>query len=301
MTNSHEFNGAAMQLPNTLETLKPLGKIGPEGRLESEVVDHACEVAASDEAYSPVEDNSLDHCYDGRSNQGGNHLGAKAAGGMNTVAAGLALTGKRNPGEKAPQHVSRVASDLKARGKKVGGHIAAEIHGDTEIECGCGAADKEDAALVYIAAYRDNLREFLNNLGIEVSEDLSDEIGLNAQALVDEGYATRQGRNVVEAIKAVGGEDSIEVLEGDHKEVAAVLNLVAGTTLDKDKLRDLLGNELGEKVQAFGVDVWAIKQNADELADNPAEAQKLFVAMLYYNLGVAAVLCNASLRVVVRQ
>lgn len=297
MTNSYEVNGAAMQLPTTLEILKPLGNIGPEGRLEPEVVDHACKVAASDEAYSPVEDNSLDHCYDGRTNRGGNRLGAKAAGGTNTVAAGLALSGKRHPGEDAPQHVTRVAADLKARGKKVGGHVAAEVHGDATIECGCGAADKEDAAFVYIAAYRDNLREFLNSLGVEVSEELSDEIGLNAQNLVDEGYAARQGRNVVDAIQTVGGEDSIEVLEGGHKEIVAVLNLASGTTLDKDKLRELLGDD----VQAFGVDVWAIKQNADELAADPAEAHKLFVAMLYYNLGVAAVLCNASLRVAVRQ
>lgn len=286
-----------MQIPTALETLEPLGKIGSEGRLEAEVVDRACEVAISGATYSPVEDNSLDHCYDGRPNQGGNQLGAKAAGGVNTVVAGLALSGKRNPGESAPQHVARVAGELKARGKKVGGHIAAEIHGDAAVECGCGAADKEDAALVYIAAYRDNLRDFLNNLGIEVSKDLSEEIGLQAQGLVDEGYAAHQGRNVVEAIKAVGGEDSIEVLEGDHKEVAAVLNLVAGTTLDKDKLRDILGDD----IQVFGVDVWAIKQNADELASDPTEAHKLFVAMLYYNLGVAAVLCNASLRVAVRQ
>ena len=297
MTNSHELNGAAMQLPTTLETLKPIGKIGPEGRLEREVVDHACEVAVSDEAYSQVEDNSLDHCYDGRSNQGGNQLGAKAAGGTNTVAAGLALSGKSNPGEKASQHVSRVANELQARGKRVGDHVAAEIHGDPEIECGCGAADKEDAALVYIAAYRDNLRDFIRSLGIEVDDELSEEIGLQAQRLVDEGYAAGEGRNVVDAIKQVGGEDSVEVLEGDHKEVVAVLNLIAGTTLDKDKVRELLGDD----VQAFGVDVWAIKQNADEFASDPAEAHKLFVSMLYYNLGVAAVLCNASLRVAVRQ
>ena len=41
--------------------------------------------------------------------------------------------------------------------------------------------------------------------------------------------------------------------------------------------------------------------DADELESDPVEAHKLFVAMLYYNLGVAAVLCNASLRVIVRQ
>lgn len=297
MSNRHEVNGDTMQLPTTLETLEPLGKIGPEGRLEPEAVDHACEVAASDAAYSPIEDNSLDHCYDGRPNQGGNQLGAKAAGGTNTIAAGFALTGKRHSDENAAQQVARVAEELKARGKKVGGHVAAEIHGDPKIECGCGAADKEEDAFAYIAAYRDNLRDLLNSLGIDVSEDLSEEIGLQAQSLVDQGYATRQGRNVVEAIKTVGGEDSIEVLEGAHKEVAAVLNLVAGTTLDKDKLRELLGDD----VQVFGVDVWAIKQNADELASDPAEAHKLFVAMVYYNLGVAAVLCNASLRVVVRR
>ena len=290
----------ADQVIMTLDTLKPTGKIGPEGRLESDVIDHACEVAASDAAHSFIDDNSLDHCYDGRSNQGGNQLGAKAAGGTNTLAAGLALRGKREPGESAPQHVKRVSSEAKARGKRVGGHVA-EVHGDATVECGCGAADREEDALVYIAAYRDELRDFLRELGIDVSDELSEQIGLQAQALFDEGYAKRQGRNVVHAIGEVGGEGSIETLEGAHKEIVAVLNLAEGTTLDKDKLRELLGDKLGGEVQAFGVDVWAIKQNADELESDPVEAHKLFVAMLYYNLGVAAVLCNASLRVIVRQ
>lgn len=281
----------------TLEMLKPLGNIGPEGRLESADVDHACEVAASDAVYSRIDNNSLDHCYDGRPNQGGNQLGAKAAGGTNTIAAGLALIGKHNPDEKASDHVARVAAELRSRGKKVGGHTAAEIHGDTAVNCGCGAADRENDAFAYIAACRDELRDFLRELGIEVSDELSREIGLQAQALFDAGYAANEGRNVVESIKRIGGSDSIETLEGTHKEVAAVLNLVDGTTLDKDKLKDMLG----EDVQAFGVDVWAIKQNADELASGSAEAHKLFVAMLYYNVGVAAVLCNASLRVVVRK
>lgn len=287
----------ADSVPTTLEALRPLGSIGPEGRVAHEDVDHACEVAVSDEANSEVPDDSIDHCYDGRSNKNGNTLGAKAAGGTTTISAGLALRGKRNPGEKASQHTHRVGDELRARGKKVGGHIATEVHGDHDVECGCGAADKEDSALVYIAAYRDNLKAFLNNLGIEISDELSEEIGLQAQALVDEQYALREGRNVVNAIREVGGDASIEELEHGHKEVAAVLNLVDGTTLDKDKLRALVGDD----VQVFGVDVWAIKKNAYELEADPAEAHKLFVAMLYYNLGVAAVLCNASLRVVVRK
>jgi DNA-binding ferritin-like protein (Dps family) len=299
MADISETSGGTManQQPITLVMLEPVGKIGPEGRLDTEAIDHACEVVASDAVYSAVESNSLDHCYDGRSNKGGNTLGAKAAGGTNTIVAGLALIGERNPADSASQHAARVAEDLHQHGKRVGGHVAAEIHGDASIDCGCGAADREHDALMYIAAYRDELRDFLGGLGIEVSSELSEEIGLRAQALFDEGYAAREGRKVVEEIGKVGGEACIETLEGAHKEVAAVLNLAEGTTLDKDKLRELLGDD----VQAFGVDVWAIKQNAYELETDPAEAHKLFVAMLYYNLGVAAVLCNRSLRVVVHQ
>lgn len=286
----------ANQLPVTLEMLKPVGTIGPEGRLASDEVEHACEVVISDAVYSHVEDNSIDHCYDGRPNRYGNQLGAKAAGGTNTIVVGLALIGKRMPGEKAPDHTERVSAEILANGKKVGGHVA-DVHGDATVNCGCGAADKESEALVYIAAYRDELRDFLNALGIDVSNELSNEIGLTAQALSDEGYAAGGGRNVVDAIKKVGGEPSIENLAGPHKEVAAALNLVEGTTLDKDTLRNVLGDD----IQAFGVDVWAMKQNAAELESDPAEAHKLFVAMLYYNLGVAAVLCNSSLRVAVHK
>lgn len=297
MTNAEQTGDTVNDtMPKTIAQLHPLGSIGPEGKVPGDVVDRACEIAVGDEAYSDTNDNSLDHCYDGRSAAHGNTIGAKAAGGTNTVVASLALRGKNRPGEKAPGHAERTARELLARGKTVGGHIATEIHGDHSIYCGCGAADKEDDTFVYIAAYRDELQAFLRDLGIEVSDELSEEIGLQAQALVDEGYAAQQGRNVINAISAVGGEGSIEELAGGHKEVVAALNLRAGTTLDKDKLHELLGGD----VQIFGADVWAMQQNANELESDPAEAHKLFVAMLYYNLGVAAVLCNASLRVAVR-
>lgn len=219
-------------------------------------------------------------CIDGRC---GGSPRPDAAGGTNTIVVAEDLTNDSDKGYIETYHT--VAARLKAAGLPIGGHD--DEHAGSS-KSGCGACDRLAEIYQFIANNSETLRSIVESFGMKVSNELNDLIVANASARQD--FA--DGELIKAELENDGG--TVDHLRGAHNEVAAVLNLRAGTTLD----RDALESEFGPNYEAFNVDVWAF-HNAAPVIESSVDAESKFVAMLYYNLATAHVLCGPEMRVVI--
>lgn len=276
------------------------GTIGPKPRIDAGEISKQ-EVQAFIEAlhdgtlFTHVSAMTPRKCVDGRFRADRqNTFGPDAAGGTVTLVVADALTSSayRTAGERASVHTANVLRALIDRNEVVGGHDADVVHGAGS---GCGACDKLDVALKYIADRSEDLRTTMAGLGVTVDDAAAEMVRANAQKLVDEQYADG-GPTIIRTVREVAGADAVETLTGDHKEVAVVINTKPQTTLNRGLVRE----QFGDKFQAFNVDIWALEQSAKNLAQDDTKAQQFYYAALCYNVAVAAVLSDASLRIVVR-
>jgi hypothetical protein len=299
---------STMQNKATLAGLQPIGSIGPDKLMRQNIatagqIDAVCETVVSDDSVwiaTPRDD--IGDCYDGRppENETTPMLCAKAAGGFETPVVGLALIGERLGSEICSAQVARLASEYIAAGHIIGGHTG-EVHGDPAVDCGCGACDKLQAGLAYIAdpAHTPALTETMKKMGVNVDTETLSDIVTRAAELASSGYADG-GRRIVDALKKQGGEACAPKLGGDHLEAVVVINRVHGETLDRIALRTVLQEKGLPNVQAFCLDMWAIRDAARNLAPSPDKIEAFVAAMVLHNLAIAAVLCDGSLRVEVR-
>lgn len=219
-------------------------------------------------------------CIDGRC---GGTVRPNAAGGTNTIVVAEDLTNDTETGYIETYH--SVAERLKTAGLPLGGHD--DEHADGA-KSGCGACDRLAEIYKFIAANSVTLKSIVESFDIAVPDKLNDLIVANASARND--FA--DGGLIKAELENGGG--TVDHLRGAHNEVAAVLNLRVGTTLD----RDALEAEFGPNYEAFNVDVWAFMNAAPVIESNVDYDAKL-VAMLYYNLATAHVLCGPEMRVIV--
>jgi hypothetical protein len=279
------------------------GAIDPDtriarGDISRDTVDDVCEALKSEELYDHIAANDIPRmCVDGRHSQDG----PCAAGGTFSlvIADALANNRYRQSGETAAEHATRYYQELTAVGQKIGGHDDDHQHGPF---CGCGAQDKLDARdddqpsiLRYIAEKGDNVRSVLATLGVQVPDKLHTNITNRALDLRKEHYAS-SGKELRDVTQRIGGLDSIETVHGGHNEVVAVINMRAGTTLNRTKLRE----SYGDSMQVFNLDVVNLQKGTEYLALSTKEAAEQFIAALYFNVAALAVLAGPSLRIVVR-
>ncbi len=269
-----------------------IGAIGPlEAGADPSVVERTI-AAVNDEANWKRAKNAAPYrCIDGRPDANGNYAsGTCSSGGTETVAVALALVGDVDPRHDAAQHTSAVAIDMHEHGEKIGGHTA-DHHGPGG--SGCGACDQLDTAFKIIADAEPKVQKVLKGIGVEIDDETNAAHAGQARMLLDRGFTRSSGEQVVAAIGDAGGE--IVPLSGPHREVVVVLNMQPLTELDRNKVAE----QVGGQAQVFVVDVWALKNVAERLAPHdPAKINRLFTAMLYYNVAVALALCGPSLRVI---
>lgn len=275
------------------------GAIGPRPRVdageisEQEVHDFVAALQG-DALFSQITAVVPHKCVDGRFRADNvNSLGPDAAGGTESLVIGDALTYGMfcGPEDTASTHTKKVLQFWLDRQQHVGGHDADAAHGGS----GCGACDKLDATLAYIATRGDELRSTIAGLGVEVDDETQATVTGRAQKLVSGQYADG-GPAIIAAMRETAGVDAVETLTGEHKEVAVVINTKPVTTMDRGAIRE----QFGDKLQAFNVDVWALEKSANEMYNDAQKARALYYATLCYNVAVAAVLSDASLRIVVR-
>jgi hypothetical protein len=229
-------------------------------------------------------------CIDGRC--GGGELMPNAAGGSETLMVADDLTTKDfalDGDSSTCGQYKNMVKFLKDSGYPVGGHTALERHGAPS---GCGANDKLPAIYAYIAQNGDTLKGLaVSLLGYEITDEDHALIISNAQARSD----FSGGDELLQVLQSEGGR--VDMLRGEHTEVMAVINRRKGTTLD----RDALEAEFGDGYEAFNDDEWSFEEGARVISHmgGEEEIRRKRIAMLYYNLATAGVLCGPKMRVVI--
>ena len=268
-----------------LETAVGTIEAGPE---QQERLNELTERLSSGEFHAPVESTDMCKCIDGRS--GGYGLYPNSAGGCESLMVADDLTFKKFAGESSEtvDEFRAMTDFLRQQQIEIGVHTDSHADGDAS---GCGANDKLPIIYEYIAQRSEVLRKLSKKLGVEVPDSVHEMIVQNAA----ERQTFSTGRELLKVVEETGSAH-IETLEGVHNEVAAVINTVEGSTLDRMALQQ----EFGETYQAFNVDVWAFESAAQAISQSNEEKQANVAAMVYYNLATAHVLCGPNMRVVVR-
>lgn len=117
--------------------------------------------------------------------------------------------------------------------------------------CGCGFADRLPDIIKKAQDQRAEITKRLSDLGINGIEESYDVI---KKYPLD--HIQAKGEQLVSPIEANGGV--IEMLDGEHNEQIAFVNLEENTTLDTNGL-----NKNGQ--QAFNLDLWAAVKQAQAL------------------------------------
>ncbi len=242
-------------------------------------------------------------CIDGRNCSNHGELLPNSAGGSETLMVADDLTTKRfvlNENNTTAGQYENMLTFLKDANKPIGGHTTAALNakraaagqGETIEGSGCGANDKLPAIYAYMAQNADKLRELARDMfGYEITDA--------DHALIIGNAAARSefsgGAELLGKLRASGGRD--DALEGEHNEVMAVVNRRTGTTLD----RTAVEAEFGDDYQAFEVDEWSFEEGARVISTTGGEdeVRQKRIAMLYYNLAAAGVLCGPKMRVVI--
>lgn len=289
----------APTLTLAIGTIEPAPRVA-SGDIEAAKVGDLAERLTGDEFFTETPESTPSACVDGRSEADGTSANTlNAAGGtFSAVVGDILTTGTylRSGSDTAATHAIAVYSFLRQAGYAVGGHDADHATGEG---CGCGAEDKFKDLLDFIhaegAAVRDVVGGIASALGIDIPDELHDHIVSRAGLLSTSGYVSTGSQLRAAFVDATGDKNAVRTLTGPHNEVVLVVNLDAGVTLDRARIRA----EFGDKYQAFNVDVPALQAAAKALSLTPEEANAKLIAMLYYNVATAAVLGGKSMRVVV--
>lgn len=244
---------------------------------------------ASGDLHRPTTTIDLVCCMDGRLDSGSTPIEPSAAGGTETLMVADDLTVKRfaGPDNSTLTAYSNILDFLESQECVIGGHD--DEHADTE-KSGCGANDNLAKIYDFIARKSPIIRDLALLIDVGADDATHDMITHNARSRTDFSKSTDLLDVLNRHQNAV-----VQHLQGDHKEVALVLNTRPGTTLDRQAVVDVFGPEYA----AFNVDVWAFEEAAKIISRTNEEFDQQLVAMVYFNLAAAHVLGGKNLRVIV--
>ena len=183
----------------------------------------------------------------------------------------------------------------------VGGHV--DDHSQPP-NSGCGAIDKmpEILARIVDTGSRQALETYTRAiLGDSFDQQVFDTVLLDMLSIKPSVYFKEHGhsyrREFIAQIKQHSTKETIERLEGAHREIFVSINKLSGTTLNKEAFVAKTGGE----VQAFNYDFWFTKDLAKALFPSDLTLQDNFTtANLLFNLATAMVLTDGSLDVAMR-
>ena len=229
-------------------------------------------------------------CIDGRLCSEHATEGANAAGGTETIFVGDDLTTKRFALEdgSVAAGMRKLIENLQSKGLEVGGH--SDNRHENPSDSGCGANDRLPKIYDMITRKGDLIKNYAETI-LETAIDEATHSLIIGNAGGRNDFST--GGEVLSVLNEMNS--SVEELEGTHKEVIAVINLRPGTTLS----RQLLKEKYGEEYQVFNVDAWAFQAAAEATSESAEEAMQKVIAMTYYNLATALVLCGPNMRIVI--
>ena len=155
-------------------------------------------------------------------------------------------------------------TDLKNLGYPLGLHRDTHASGD---HSGCGFADNNRKIIEVFKNKSSEIWEILNSLADFSSEmDTWEEV----LRLVHERNLNQipSGEEIIKKGEVMGAE--VQVLDGDHQEKAAIVNLNHGKTLDVDNNQDH---------QGFNLDLWYVLQVAKGLDIDVSQAKILSLGL----------------------
>ncbi len=235
----------------------------------------------------PVDSTAPTRCIDGRkickweemSEEKRTHLGPKVPGGTPHAALTQRIVDSTSMNRDLhfEDDILHVVEQYKKIGMGFGGHVDTHTDG---WNTGCGAVDKIN--LILHKLQRPEPQEQIRMLAREmmgkayegnhmVNEVIGSMLLLDA---VKPSYMPKEGgvpegeflykktvANLLREEVTDRGENNVPELEGDHAEVALLLNWVKGTTFDNDRFA---ADNDGE-IQMFGWDIWEVYEEAGRL------------------------------------
>lgn len=280
-----------------------VGKTGPVpgDTLQAENADKLANELLGPRFYVTADGELVARCIDERLRRllqiiAGKTMAPNAAGGTMTLTIADILTGGKIVGTTGTlfERHERMVAFLVTKGLIVGGHADEHDHSE-DGGSGCGACDQLSLILALLLENLDDLCGLVTSLtGIEIDDDVRNAIRGELQQLPEIAH----GNEILEVLRALPeGRALIEEMIGAHDALAAVINFVAGTTLDREALMEAL------KLSAFNMDVWAFKPSAELLygKDDQRQVMAAVIVMYLYNFATSAKLCNKEIRVVVRR
>jgi hypothetical protein len=230
------------------------------------------------------------HCIDGRPGAFG--FAPNSAGGTESLMVADDLTTQRfaaTYGTTLEAYTNTVRY-LDSNLLPVGGHT--DDHSGVD-KSGCGANDRLPEIYAKIASQGDIVRRLPEAIGIRVDDTTHALLVDNARVRTE----FSSGAEILEALTYTAGDETVDALSGDHQEVVVVVNFVPQTTLN----RAALDAAFDGMFQAFNVDVWSFAIAANAIAIDSAEITSKIVALAYYNIATALVLCGPEMPVIIRR
>lgn len=154
------------------------------------------------------------------------------------------------PNEDLSKVLSQVFQKLREQGYQLGVHTSTHAH---EGKSDCGFADNLGNILKTFKNRFEEIRIIIGQVGVNYSEDIWQKISRQLEEINLSTLPT--GEQLVGQGESLGA--ALQVLDGEHQEVAAIVNLVPKTTLDTDNNQDH---------QAFNLDLWLIDEMAEKFA-----------------------------------
>lgn len=255
------------------------------GSSQVERLDEVTERLLSGEFHVKTNETSLCKCIDGRMADRGAVEGLNSAGGSLSYVVADDLTTKRFAGDSFAEAIDNTLEVLRGQGQAVGAHTDSHAAGE---KSGCGANDRLSEIYAKMVEENETIRAAAAEiLGQDIDDQTHELIYKNAAERTD--FANGAANLIT--MKTDGAQ--VEKLEGNHHEVLAVINFQPGTTLDRAALK----TEFGDNYQAFNIDAHGFEKAAHTISINEQEKQQKIVALTYYNLATAHVLCGPSMRV----
>lgn len=274
--------------------------VGAEGGIQYgekhdiNVVNELTERVRAGEFHVPTTGRVPCKCIDGRICEYATE-GPNAAGGTETIFVADDLTTRRFAGAdgSVADGMRNAIALLQVKNYPVGGH-SDDHHTDPE-DSGCGANDRLEKIYNIIAREPNLVKQYVEAI---LSTTVDDETHALIVGNAGGRVSFSRGNEVLEVFKQTQ-DAKLEELEGHHNEVVAVINKKPGTTLD----RKMLAEVYGANYQAFNVDAWSFQEAAAAIAEpgNDKEILQKIIAMVYYNVATALVLCGPKMRVVIRE
>lgn len=160
---------------------------------------------------------------------------------------------------------NQTLTNLKNLGYLIGFHRDTHSHGENS---GCGFADNHQKIIDRLKGRKEEIWEILTSVdpGLGEGKNLWEQIMQTIEKRNLEEIPT--GEKIISLGEGFGGE--IQVLEGEHQEQAAIVNLKERMTLDVDH---------NQSHQAFNLDLWYVLKIVQELGIDIEKAKLLSLGL----------------------